>query len=647
MPEKESEWKFRAVQLDLARQMETMEYIRSFIDFISQYHYNKLFLYLEARIRTSCFPYPDPAQSYTPEQMQEIVTYASELGIEIIPIVPNLGHTDQFLQHPQLSAMAELRDKDEGRMGNSLDMVCPSLERTRSFFRDYYSEIARIFPSEYIHVGNDESWNLGCCSLCKKRAEEKGLSAVFSRHLLDTHRIIKGLGKKMMMWDDMFEVCPESLQSLPRDVVLCCWLYDDVSDKPRSHFFNQKREDLLAKYDRLGFSYLFCPREQTTANIISFSRYALKHNALGGLVTTWEHSNDFLYQYFPNIAFAGKLWTEADILNTEKVFPRTMIELFGIDDPLFISAMRTVANHRTWPELKRPENFLRGLPSQFEQERARETDLLSRVISPFREKTKSNLARQILEDILVALEREILQHRLRSLVPEIYERYCTSSLKKSDSLLNEVKQCLKGINVLIEKVKKEWDIFRPAIKPNHASKFFEDMGENFNTFMSAIEQEDTTERSILNLYCFLPDRYSSPRMKVSIRFKDSGGWKKICSGVFKPLFDEEPFYRVSFPLIGTKTPEAVLLEVWGYGGQGFRFIEIINSHFRYLPGTIVNTGGIVLNAEHLLYDDCRWSYLGEQDAFRTVHASKLKNAKHIIELSLEPEPIKNRVLIRD
>jgi len=639
LSEKKNEWKFRAVQLDLARQMETMEYIRSFIDFASRYNYNKLFLYLEARIRTSCFPYSDPAQSYTPEQMKEIVSHALEHGMEVIPIVSNLGHTEQFLQYPQLSVMAELRDKDEGRFGDSLNMVCPSLEKTYSFFRDYYGEIARIFPSEYIHIGNDESWDLGCCRLCKKRAEGKGLAAIFSRHLLDTYRIIKGLGKKMMMWDDMFEVCPESLRTLPKDVVLCCWLYDDVFDKPHSHFFNRKREDLLAKYDKLGLSYLFCPREQTTANIISFSHYALKHNALGGLVTTWEHSKTFLYQYFPNIAFAGKLWTEPNILDTEKIFTQTMIELFGIDDPLFISAMRTIANRRPWPEFKRPEDFLRGLPSQFEQERAKETDLLARVISPFKEKTKSGLARKILEDILVALEREILQHRLRVLIPEIYERYCTSPLKKSDSLLTEVKQCLKSINTLIEKVKEEWRVFRPGIKPNHASRSFEDMSKNFNTLMSAMEQENRTERGILNLYCFLPDRYSSPRMKISIRFKESDAWEEVCCGIFKPLFDEESFYQVSFPVAGTKTPEMLRLEVWGYGGQGFRFVEIINSHFHYLPETIVKTEGVVLNVEHLLYDDYRCSYLGEHDVFRTIYTSKPKNAKHIIELSLKHEPI--------
>ena len=318
-------WEFRAIQLDLARQMETMEYIRSFIDFASRYNYNKLFLYLEARIRTNYFPYPDPVQSYTPEQMQEIVAYASRHGIEVIPVISNLGHTEQFLQYPQLSDMAELRNNDEGKRGDSLNMVCPSLEKTYSFFRDYYGEIARIFPSGYIHTGNDESWNLGCCRLCKKRAEGKGLAAIFSRHLLDTYRIIKELGKKMMMWDDMFEVCPESLQILPKDVVLCCWLYDDVFDKPYSHFFNRKREDLLDKYDRLGLSYLFCPRGKTTANIISFSRYALKHHALGGLVTTWEYSATFLYQDFPNIAFAGKLWTEPDIFNIEEIFIQTMI----------------------------------------------------------------------------------------------------------------------------------------------------------------------------------------------------------------------------------------------------------------------------------------------------------------------------------
>ena len=55
---KNEAWSFRGAQLDLARQMETLEYIRAFTDFIARQHINVLVLYLEARIRTPSFPWP-------------------------------------------------------------------------------------------------------------------------------------------------------------------------------------------------------------------------------------------------------------------------------------------------------------------------------------------------------------------------------------------------------------------------------------------------------------------------------------------------------------------------------------------------------------------------------------------------------------
>ena len=62
------QWPFRGVQLDLARQMETVEYIEGFLDLIAQWGLNTLVLYLEGRVRTASFPYPQAEESYTPEE---------------------------------------------------------------------------------------------------------------------------------------------------------------------------------------------------------------------------------------------------------------------------------------------------------------------------------------------------------------------------------------------------------------------------------------------------------------------------------------------------------------------------------------------------------------------------------------------------
>ncbi|HOJ40481.1 MAG TPA: family 20 glycosylhydrolase, partial [bacterium] len=265
---KPGKMKMRAVQLDLARQMETLPFIREFIDFASTFGYNSLVLYLEARIKTRSFPYPSKEACYTPEEMEQVVAYAAERKMQVIPVVPNLGHTEQFLQYPALAPLAELREGRMGRFSKGLSMVCPSLEETYEFFDAYYSEIAAIFPSPYFHVGNDESWDIGYCARCRRRIKEGESQAdIFTRHLKRTHETVVGkLGKKMIMWDDLFEHYRKSLQEIPRDIIMCCCHYDELVDIPRAHFCNRLREDWLKVYDQIGFSYLIAPAEHTPAN---------------------------------------------------------------------------------------------------------------------------------------------------------------------------------------------------------------------------------------------------------------------------------------------------------------------------------------------------------------------------------------------
>ena len=69
-------YQIRAVQVDLARQMETIPFLKGFIDFIAENHYNTLFLYLEWRIRTKTFDI-GKKDGYSAEELTELIDYAA------------------------------------------------------------------------------------------------------------------------------------------------------------------------------------------------------------------------------------------------------------------------------------------------------------------------------------------------------------------------------------------------------------------------------------------------------------------------------------------------------------------------------------------------------------------------------------------
>ena len=140
-------YKIRAVQLDLARQMETMEFLKNFIDFIAEHHYNTLFLYLEWRVRTKTFDI-GKKEGYSAEELRELIDYAGTRGIEIIPGLAALGHAELILNQKKFESYAELRNGMHGRFHSTQKHdFCPSHPGMRKFLESYFSEVAAIFMS--------------------------------------------------------------------------------------------------------------------------------------------------------------------------------------------------------------------------------------------------------------------------------------------------------------------------------------------------------------------------------------------------------------------------------------------------------------------------------------------------------------------
>ena len=134
----------RSVQLDLARQMETLDYIRQFTDLAADAGYNALTLYLEARVKTSSFPYPNEEESYTLEEMEQVVDYAHEKNMIVIPVVSFLGHAELFLKHKPMQHLAESQDGKRGRFDSRKMVMCPSNDETYRFAETYWKEI--LYP---------------------------------------------------------------------------------------------------------------------------------------------------------------------------------------------------------------------------------------------------------------------------------------------------------------------------------------------------------------------------------------------------------------------------------------------------------------------------------------------------------------------
>jgi len=191
----------RILQIDLGRQIETVEYLKSYIDFAKENHYNAVLLYLEAAVKVECTPFFHDDETYTPEEIKELVAYGNEKGIDIIPALENLAHAENFLQYKELEFLSETKDAGENargvRNGSLGDCICTSNPKACEFMDLYYTQVLSLFTSQYAHAGMDEPFDFATCPRCVARLQNgETKKDIFYTHLMRTYNVLKAAGRE-------------------------------------------------------------------------------------------------------------------------------------------------------------------------------------------------------------------------------------------------------------------------------------------------------------------------------------------------------------------------------------------------------------------------------------------------------------------
>ena len=156
---------------------------------------------------------------YTQEQIREIVAYAKERYIEIIPEIDLPGHTSAVLAaYPQLGC-EDKEYKVANRWGVILDVLCAGNPASLDLFKDIMDEVCKLFPGKYIHLGGDECvkerWK--ACPKCQKKIKELGLKdgSRYSKEdylqswfMGEVASFVQSKGKRVIGWDEILEGVP-------------------------------------------------------------------------------------------------------------------------------------------------------------------------------------------------------------------------------------------------------------------------------------------------------------------------------------------------------------------------------------------------------------------------------------------------------
>ena len=226
---------YRGLMLDVSRHFFSKEFVKKQIDALAFYKINRLHLHLTDaagwRIEIKKYPlltefaawrtdanwktwwnggrkylrFDEPGASggyYTQDDIREIVEYARQHFITIIPEIEMPAHSEEVLAaYPQLSCAGEPYKNADFCIGN---------EETFTFLENVLTEVMALFPSEYIHIGGDEAgmaaWKT--CPKCQKRMKDEHLSHVDELQSYLIHRIEKFLndhGRRLLGWDEILK----------------------------------------------------------------------------------------------------------------------------------------------------------------------------------------------------------------------------------------------------------------------------------------------------------------------------------------------------------------------------------------------------------------------------------------------------------
>ncbi|HRN73225.1 MAG TPA: beta-N-acetylhexosaminidase [Ginsengibacter sp.] len=243
---------YRGMHLDVCRHFFSVAFVKKYIDYIAMQKFNTFHWHLTEdqgwRIEIKKYPklteigawrngttigrYPGTGNDgihyggyYTQEEIRDVVRYASDRHITIIPEIELPGHASAAIAaYPELSCFPDESTKAPARTtmagpttgkqvqqtwGVFPDVFCPK-ETTFKFLEDVLDEVLELFPSKFIHIGGDEcpkdNWKR--CAHCQQLIKEKGLKDEHGLQSYFIHTIEKylnGKGRNIIGWDEILE----------------------------------------------------------------------------------------------------------------------------------------------------------------------------------------------------------------------------------------------------------------------------------------------------------------------------------------------------------------------------------------------------------------------------------------------------------
>ena len=284
--------RYRGLHDDLSRgPVDTLEFQKKLIRTLAAYKINVYSPYFENTQQYASNPLAAPPEgSISATDARELVAYAAQYHIIVIPEQEAIGHLRKMLQW---ETYADVAETPHGAV------LSPGQAGSMPLIDQMFKELAAMYPGPFLHIGGDETIDLGI-GRTSAAVDAQGLPTVYIDYLQKIVTSLEPLHKKILFWGDVAQSDPELLKELPpeikRQLIAVAWGY---SPKPKG--FLQE----LKPYTAAGIPVWVSPsinnyrqvwpnQQLGLDDIQEFTRDGQRYGATGQLNTLWNDDGESL-----------------------------------------------------------------------------------------------------------------------------------------------------------------------------------------------------------------------------------------------------------------------------------------------------------------------------------------------------------------
>ena len=340
----------RGISDDISRgQVSNLKNFKRILDFIARYKINTYMPYLEDMLQLKSYPSIGKNRgALSNKEVEEIVSYATERYIDVIPAFQTLGHFENILTKEEFVDYAEFPGAAS---------LAVTEAKTYGFLENMLKEVFALFPSEYINIGADESYDVGY-GKSKALTNKVGSAKVHTEHYKKVFQFCKANNKKVIMYGDVILNQKDILDLIPKDITIIDWHYGANKRYVSTDIFKKAKFNFIVSPSVWNFRTTFPTYQIALPNIKNIIHDGLLNGAKGIINSNW---GDYGAETFKEFVLFGYAWSAQCSWNYERsnlsdFNDSFFLDFFGIDDYKLNSLYKifsSVFNQFQWHELWR------------------------------------------------------------------------------------------------------------------------------------------------------------------------------------------------------------------------------------------------------------------------------------------------------